>query len=576
MVDQPKSKVLLTPLRIESIFRSAFVLIALWLAACLYFVNIDFDDGYSTIINAQYFGGISDGYAWQRGPLLGMLLLPAEWAANILGLAPLNVRPHHAIMAVVHCVYFWAVWRMLARQYGSTPFVLIAFIAAIPTVVFFSYAPFISHDIFPGALALYMLILTEAFHRSPTLKAWLALLFIGAALAMIKQTLVIVWAAILMAALFEVVFANQRARSLRTFAMLCAAALVGGILTFLVYATVLSGTFHNSPWWIGPWEQSKAIMSHYGDDSVLGETFYQWIYLRNLSAYGMLASVLVIPALVYALYSQERLLRMVAVVWIIIVFFMQLIEFKEVRYLAFLAPMTAFLVAPMLANLWKFRQIYVIACMPLLLVDVAAATTEASRVTNSYYRQRVTNFFEALPLSSLAATQIVMASPLSFVSPEKFAFFGDRYHRITHIGPQLGPLYGFGLSQFVYLEDTRLLDMRKFAVGDYLIFSNNVALRVSPFRPDNAVSLDDEFVQLVAIVIDVDLRKIGDQYALDGQGRPIMFIPPAGSDLQPVVGTSLFNASDLRAISVQLHGDDVRTRAFEIRKYCKSETCSTF
>jgi len=109
MVDQPKSKVLLTPLRIESIFCSAFVLIALWLAACLYFVNIDFDDGYSTIINAQYFGGISDGYAWQRGPLLGMLLLPAEWVTNILGLEPLNVRPHHAIMAVVHCVYFWAV-----------------------------------------------------------------------------------------------------------------------------------------------------------------------------------------------------------------------------------------------------------------------------------------------------------------------------------------------------------------------------------------------------------------------------------------------------------------------------------
>lgn len=68
------------------------------------------------------------------------------------------------------------------------------------------------------------------------------------------------------------------------------------------------------------------------------------MYLRNLFAHGYLAVALALPGLFFCLRSGNIRRQSVAVAWLVLVTFMQLLEFKEVRYLGFLAPLTALLV----------------------------------------------------------------------------------------------------------------------------------------------------------------------------------------------------------------------------------------
>lgn len=116
---------------VDLAIRAILWLITAWLVATLYFVRIDFDDGYSTIVNSQYFLGISRDYFWQRGPLVAWLLVPAEFLANLLGLGAFNVLPHHATMIAIHMAYLVGVWIMLKREFGAHTHTLLAFVAAI-------------------------------------------------------------------------------------------------------------------------------------------------------------------------------------------------------------------------------------------------------------------------------------------------------------------------------------------------------------------------------------------------------------------------------------------------------------
>ena len=89
-------------------------------------------------------------------------------------------------MGTLHWVYAAGVYALLARYYGHGWPTFVAFAAAIPTYMFFSQAPFLSHDIAPGGVLLWMLFLGHEYLEQPRLARWILLVLLGAAVALMK------------------------------------------------------------------------------------------------------------------------------------------------------------------------------------------------------------------------------------------------------------------------------------------------------------------------------------------------------------------------------------------------------
>ena len=139
--------------------RAAALLIALagWQLAAVWWVELDYYDGLETILNARAWLGLAPEWSIARWPLLPLLLVPAEALRDPLGLDALDLRIDHAVMAGLHIALLVGTWRSLLRIGGPTRASLLAFVAAMPTYVFFAYAPFVSNDLTPGLLLLWML-----------------------------------------------------------------------------------------------------------------------------------------------------------------------------------------------------------------------------------------------------------------------------------------------------------------------------------------------------------------------------------------------------------------------------------
>jgi len=555
-------------------------LIGAWLASSLYFVNIEFDDGYTTIANSQYFLGLSEGYFWQRGPLLAVLLMPAEYVASRLGLHPLNVQAHHALMASLHFAYLVAVWRLLVWRFGASFKVLAAFMYAVPTVVFFSYAPFISHDILPGLIALLMLITADSFMAHRIRRSWWLLVALGAAVALIKHTYALIWVAVLLANLTLIALGSSSDRRAWTgWLWLLLAAVLSGILTWIGYVCALWGSFLDVPLLLRPYHQIAQFITHFRREGAIDEIIYQWVYLRNLSAYGVAAGALAIPGLYFAAISGDRLLKTIAVAWVVLFVSMHLIAFKEVRYLAYLAPLTAFLLVPGLAGLAALRPAYAKVFVLIWLIDLAGITTEAQRIFNSYYRDAVTQFLAPLPTAAKLTTPLVMTERLSFISPDSHAFFGDRYHRISNIiDDQIRLLYGYPAARVIRFPDVRGLHMGMFPVGSILIFVNDVAARVPPIHADNSTSLQDYFVQLIGVAEEIRLIRYGDRYRTAAPSRqPILLLRAQGVTADPLNTYGDFAITELERISGQAYRDtEIQIIAFRVHAACNIIGCAVY
>lgn len=528
-------------------------IVGIWLAWATTWVNIDFDDGYSTIANAQYFLGITSDYFWQRGPALALVLVPAEWLAGYLGLHPFDVRPHHASMALIHLVYLVGVGRLLFQHFGARPPSLLALLAALLTPVFFSYAPFISHDLFPGLLTLVMVRLARDFMDNGGRGNWWGLLLTGAALALIKQTYALVWVAVLVS---QAILLPAAERSLRTVAArrlgsLALAALLSGAITWVAYALVLSDSLASTPFWWRPIEAARLISTHYDSDGGTAAVFYPWIYLRNFWAYGILAAALIVPGCFLSLRYGDRMQRSVGIVWILLLAAMVLTPFKEVRYLAFLAPLTAWLLVPAIRSLGHLGP--VARWLPLLLLlDLANVLPEVMRLQNTYYRDAVIGFLDPLPPASGFTGRVIGERPLSFVSPEPDAWYGDRYHRITHINLEhIRLLYGYPADHWetvAYSSDLTQSDIR---AGDYLLLSTDIAVRREPFRPGNTTGLGEAFLLAVARAEPLQLTLRGDNYLTLTEGQ-FLLLKARGSQAKPIVGSGAMAATAVNALLAQV------------------------
>lgn len=559
-------------------FALLVTLIGVWLAYTLTVVNVEFDDGYATIVNSQYFLGISSDYIWSRAPMMAWLLMPAEWVATALGLHPLDVRPHHVLVATLHFAYLIAVWHVLRARFGATWPALTAFAAAIPTVVYFCYAPFISHDLLPGLIVLAMLLLADRYATRPTPRIWFALVALGATAALIKHMYGAIWVAILGAYLCLAAIDRSRA-GWWLWLRLAAAAACSGAIFWLAFALVLGSSFPEGPLLTRPLQQMNAVVASFQQAGPIAEIIYQWVYLRNLSIYGMLAMALVLPGIVLSWRSAQRFERSVAITWLILFTIMNLVSFKEARYLAYLAPMTAVLIVPVIASLMAWRRIYALPIAALLLIDLGFGVREAARIRDPFYHDQVKDFLAALPRADTLQAPVVMTRPLNFVAPDKYAFFGDRYHRIINLNDdQIRLLYGYSRESVRRAPDFRALASDDFGVGNILIFVNDSAARQPPIAADNRTTLQPYFVQLLGVAEYVSLTRAGDDYLLPSpSAQPILLLHAAGVDAPPLTSFERFPVLATRASQgLSTAPDTFSVLAFRIHALCNLDGCQRY
>lgn len=568
--------------------------IIIWLFWSATVLGIETGDGYSTIVTSQYFIGLNNEYGFQRGPLLSLYLIPAEWLSNYLNLHPLDVRPHHFLTALLHSIYIVATWLILKRYYSNYNWpVAAAYLAAIPSFVFFSYAVFISPDIFPGLILITMILLVAEFAKKSSLKIWLALIALGFIATTIKQTYAIFWISIL----FTICFIYSKKIVLK----LVFAAIISGILSWLSYAWFLNDAFSTtSTWWImRPLQQISFINDLYSRESnTTSDIFVWWLYIRNYYNYGTLAATLILPSLAYILFylkSKDKTLKLAATIWIINIIFLQITPYKEVRYLEYLAPLTAFLLVPFfnLISRSEYKYYFISLIFITFTFDLTKNTNEALRLNNDFYSSLTQSYFKPLDDLYAKATffntrqpQVVAINHTGF-TPNIFSpLKGDRYHRTFHLPNHALPtLYGFKNLNYQYLTitDESIIDKTNisyefFNEGDILLFSNQNPVREPPWDSLNLSSLKKHYVQVLATAEEVLLTKKDGKYQFKtdkDDTRPLLLMNDKNKKFRISISNDNFTKDELSKILGQktTEFETIKLTGFRVSRLCNYKGC---
>ena len=549
--------------------------VAAWLLLAAVLVDIEYYDGRSAICNARYFLGRSSFYLFDRGPVMGWLQMPAELVKDWLRLHPLEVRPHHVTMALLHVGYLLAVWGALVRQLGQRWSTFIAFATAITSYVFFSYAPFVSHDILPGALFLWMLIWSDEFARAPRLSTWLMLVAAGALGPLVKQSFIVFWIAALAAHVLSTLLqADARHRtSPRALWWLTGGAVTSGLVAWLVYAIVLANWAPQVPAWLRPYRNLQYLAHQYDGTEI---QFPPWIYIRNLWAYGRVTTLLLIPGVVLSL-TGSRLQRRAALAWIVAVAFVHAWPQREVRYLAFVAPLSALLIAPAVSLLGR-HKLGALLITVLLLFDAGGGLMEASRVATPFYRHSEARA-QLEPLADgdrLRRPLFHNISMLSFVAPGQSPLAADRYHRIFHLGiHHIAVLYGYaaGDVRLVLLPQQAMALTATAPEGSVLLFSNGILAHGPTWVPRPPIG-SDVFAQALATAQTIVLRRRHDdvyetstgeavhvEAKRQGADTTLMIDGVAAAPMGSLIAVAIDGASGLHPLSRTPDGTLVLTHA---------------
>lgn len=440
-----------------------------WLALAAAIVEIDYYDGYDAICNARFALGKIDTYVASRGPLFGWLLVPAEALKQALGLHPLDVRPHHSLFAILHWGYLAGVLIILVHLYGRHSNTLVAFLAAIPSFLFFSYAPFLSHDILPGLLLLLLLLGTHQFVSHPRGIRWIGLVLLGAAAALIKHTYAVFWGITLLSALVSLGAERDGSlrRALPRLGLLLLAAAASGFLALIALGQVLESAFPELSWIERVLRQTRVLLFETGDQTP-GQPL--WVYLRNAPAFGMLA-ILLVPVGLFQSFRLGRRQKMLAVAWILAVAVLHAVPLRQVRYLLYVAPLTACLLVPALRLLstrpWLFRGALALLVLQVLPLHPYSLWNEARRINTPFYTESQAQAF----LSPLREPNLDFRRPiffnwglLSFVPPDNPVLAGDSHHEVYHLGSHhLTDLFPYAQEDVSGFDDNQIRSWKRWA-----------------------------------------------------------------------------------------------------------------
>jgi len=329
------------------IFWVLWIVVTAWLLACAFLVNGEYGDGYMTIANSRYFFGDNPSYYLHRGPLAAIMLWPVETLVELFDVGPFEVTPYHLYSAVLHSVYLLGCWWALRSMEASPMARILAFATAVTTVVFYCFSPYLSHDILPGLLFLLMIYIANRWLSEGSRVDALLLVIIGAAVVLIKQTYALFWVVIVVYGAIAMLFRWDDGRvDWRKLGGLLSLATLSAGLAWVSYAWFSAEQWAQVPWYIRPWEMAVAVSEQFGRNADM--VFPADLYVRNLHNLGVLAMLLVIPGVILALRGRDARLRMIAICWLMSAIAIQFVTFKEVRYVLFLAPLTAVLIVPVI------------------------------------------------------------------------------------------------------------------------------------------------------------------------------------------------------------------------------------
>ena len=411
-------------------------LIAAWLIVAALIVEIDYYDGFDAIANARYFLGESPSYIANRCPVVSIILIPAELIAS----HPLELRPQHLTSATIHIAFLVSTWMLLIRHFGRSWPVTIAWTATIPTFIFFSYSPFISHDIFPGALFLWMLVLADKFTERQRWDTWICMVVLGAMAALTKHYFGVFWLAVLISRLI--------ARTpIKTLLLLFAGAAISGVITWIGLGLSIAWGESIEQILTRPWQQLEKIVSMYDANVILP----RWLYVRNCWAYGILACLLIVPGLIMSLRATA-LQRSIASAWIFAMLLMHMIQLVEVRYIAYLAPLSAFLIVPVLQSIARKPLLWILV-VAILCVDGFISVCEATRITTPFYtRSQLRHFLEPIESDGDSNAPLLMNNTmLSFYDRDPSPLAADRFHRLFHFA-NLHVQFVYGRRQVIQID----------------------------------------------------------------------------------------------------------------------------
>ena len=506
--------------KLERWFLIAWGLISAWILVCAFLVQGEYGDGYQTIVNSRYFFADSAVSYVHRGPFAAIVLWPVEVAVHAFDLDPLDVRPYHLFAGLLHSAYLLLCWLLLRKAPGSTGARLLAFATAIISAVFYAYAPYLSHDILPGLFFLLMIFLSHRWLEKSDTRDAAYLVALGFAVTMIKQTYAIFWATIIAYALIACLFKWDGGRiTFRKWATLTLLAVVSATLSWLSWALFVGAELPDDPLLTRPITLINSISATY--EGGMESLFRADLYLLNLPNYGIAAVLMIIPGLVLAFRSPNTRLRMIATCWLLSVLIIQAIGFREVRYLLFLAPLTAMLIVPVAQKLLA-RKATALAIIAIVLIDQTRAITVAAEQITTASRTNVARIINA----PSGEGNVYASNLLSFVYDASSPLQHDRYHGIYHLTPLL--LHGLFESReaIAIINDARELGLTGMGPGDRLYYSNAELTRRPPWQDDNLPVDIENYLLVAGDVEHVQLEMNNGVYErANNDGSYVMFIP---------------------------------------------------
>jgi len=552
------------------IFWVLWIVVTAWLVACAFLVNGEYGDGYLTIANSRYFFSDNPLYWLQRGPLAAIMLWPVEVLVELFNIGPFEVTPYHLYSAVLHSIYLLGCWWAL-RTTGASPMArILAFATAVTTVVFYGFAPYLSHDILPGLLFLLMIFIANRWLNKGGWRDAVLLVLIGAAVVLIKQTFALFWVFIVVYAGIAMVFRwDDRRVDWRKLGILLGFAALSGVLTFAGYALFIADDWGHLPWWIRPFAVVVSVTTTFSRGADL--VFPADLYLRNLHNLGVLAMLLVIPGVISALRGRNARLRMIAVCWLMSAAVTQIVMFKEVRYVLFLAPLTALLIAPVIERALRRRALLIAMVLIVAVDQVRGFTVAANQLTATATIDPV-RFFE----SAGTKGRVVASDFISFVYDTRSPLLRDTYHGIYHVSARVIFALQENEIEVYELDDTRKLGEADLQPGDRVYVANFSVRRFFPYTPDNSPGALSEYIAVAGRAAKVMLRRQEDGYVVDGhENSHVMLVPdPEVGEVAPLLSTLIFEPDQLESIYGSLQDmDTLEVTGIIVDAICRGDQC---
>lgn len=556
--------------KIERWFLFAWLLLTVWILACAFLIQGEYGDGYQTIVNARYFFGDNTFYYAQRGPLAAIALWPVEILVHVLALDPLDVRPYHLFSGVLHSAYLLGCWRLLQRAPGNAAARLLAFGSAILSVIFYAYAPYLSHDLLPGLMFLVLIFLCHRWLERQSATDAIYLVLLGAAVTLIKQTYAIFWVALIAYAVFATLFKWDHGRvTLRKLLILTLLATISAMISWLSYAVFIADMLRHLPFFTGPIHLMAAILTQYGENS--SELFATDLYLRNLPNYGVAAMLLILPGLVLAVRGTDARMRLIAVCWLLTAIIMQFVGFREARYLGFLAPLTAMLMVPVVQMLFA-RNFATVGLVAIVLFDQMRGMAVGAAQITSTASINVMRFMNAPEGSG----KMVVSRVLSFVHSSASPLPRDRYHGIYHLTPEnLRSLYE-GRVDVENISDPQDLGLVGIEPGDRVFYSLNTMVRRPPWNDDNTPANIGDFLMASGNAASMVLQLQNGRYEREGDdGSYVVFIPAAEVGQQmPAVTKGSVSLETASTLYGDIQGRDrLQVTGVVVDAICLADSC---